>query len=59
MAHELGMTVVAEGIETEVQRDPLTQAGCDLGQGHLFAKPLSAAESGVLARSKYNCFFNS
>jgi EAL domain-containing protein (putative c-di-GMP-specific phosphodiesterase class I) len=39
MAHELGMHVIAEGIENVQQRDLLTQADCDFGQGYLFAKP--------------------
>jgi diguanylate cyclase (GGDEF)-like protein/PAS domain S-box-containing protein len=43
MAHELGMRVVAEGVETEMQRDLLLQAGCDHGQGYLFARPMSPA----------------
>lgn len=59
MAHELGMKVVAEGIETEEQRDLLTQAGCDLGQGYLFAKPLPAADFEALVASKKDGFFNS
>ncbi len=42
MAHELGLTVVAEGVETEEQRDLLVSIGCDYGQGYWFAKPLSA-----------------
>lgn len=42
MAHELGMKVVAEGIETRNQFDLLKAAGCDYGQGYLFAKPLSS-----------------
>ena len=42
MAHELGLTVVAEGVETEEQRDLLIGIGCDYGQGYWFAKPLSA-----------------
>ncbi len=43
LGHELGLKVVAEGIETEGQRDALIWAGCDYGQGYLFAKPLPAA----------------
>jgi diguanylate cyclase (GGDEF)-like protein/PAS domain S-box-containing protein len=41
MAHELGMRVVAEGVETQAQRDLLHAAGCDFGQGYWFAKPMS------------------
>ncbi len=44
MAHELGMKVVAEGVETAGQRDLLIAAGCDDGQGYLFARPMSAGE---------------
>lgn len=42
MAHKLGIKVVAEGIETQVQLGMLLSAGCDYGQGYLLAKPLSA-----------------
>jgi diguanylate cyclase len=41
MAHALGMTVTAEGVETETQRDELSAIGCDAAQGYLFAKPLT------------------
>ena len=44
MAHALGMQVIAEGVETEQQRDLLKEAGCDYGQGYLFARPISAQE---------------
>ena len=42
MCQELGMRVVAEGIETEAERDELERAGCDLMQGFLFAEPEEA-----------------
>jgi diguanylate cyclase len=43
MAHSLRMRVVAEGVETESQRDALVALGCDELQGYLFAKPMTAA----------------
>jgi EAL domain-containing protein (putative c-di-GMP-specific phosphodiesterase class I) len=36
----LGMTTVAEGIESRVQLDRLRALGCELGQGYLLARPL-------------------
>ena len=41
LADGFGVRVVAEGIETERQRDVLLAAGCRYGQGFLFAKPLT------------------
>ncbi|MDP2367994.1 EAL domain-containing protein [Rhodoferax sp.] len=52
MAHELGMQVIAEGVETEVQRDLLTAAGCDFGQGYLFARPMPASELEAWVRAR-------
>ncbi|MBR9828276.1 MAG: EAL domain-containing protein [Oceanospirillales bacterium] len=40
MAHHLGLQVVAEGIETEAQREDLLQRECDLLQGFLFSRPV-------------------
>jgi diguanylate cyclase (GGDEF)-like protein len=42
LAHALGLRVVAEGVETEAQRDILLELRCDELQGYLFARPMSA-----------------
>jgi len=42
LAHELGKSVVAEGIETPEQEAALFEFGCDYGQGWLFGKPVDA-----------------
>ncbi|SCK13624.1 EAL domain-containing protein [Vogesella sp. LIG4] len=42
MAHRLGMSVVAEGIEKQDHLDWLREAGCDYGQGYLFAPAIPA-----------------
>jgi EAL domain-containing protein (putative c-di-GMP-specific phosphodiesterase class I) len=39
LCRELGMVVVAEGVETVEERDTVQELGCDLLQGYLFAKP--------------------
>jgi diguanylate cyclase len=44
VAHALGMTVVAEGVETAEVRDRLVAMGCELGQGFLFSPALPADE---------------
>jgi EAL domain-containing protein (putative c-di-GMP-specific phosphodiesterase class I) len=42
MSHELGMNVVAEGVESAHQAEFLREAGCDLAQGFYYSHPLSA-----------------
>ena len=44
MAHKLGLKVIAEGVETEQQRDLLKLANCDYAQGYLYAKPAPPEE---------------
>ncbi|HXZ82183.1 MAG TPA: EAL domain-containing protein [Acidimicrobiales bacterium] len=51
MAHALGMSVVAEGIETTEQLDELALLNCDVGQGFLFARPLPPEAVAELQRS--------
>ncbi len=42
LAVALDMTAIAEGIETEPQRDLLLKMGCEYGQGYWFGRPVSA-----------------
>jgi EAL domain-containing protein (putative c-di-GMP-specific phosphodiesterase class I) len=49
LAGTLKLRVVAEGVETEAQRDQLVALGCDELQGHLFAKPMTAASLAMWA----------
>jgi diguanylate cyclase (GGDEF)-like protein/PAS domain S-box-containing protein len=44
LAHDLGMEVVAEGVETQAQLDFVKAAGCDAAQGYHLARPLPQAD---------------
>ncbi|MFU8787628.1 MAG: EAL domain-containing protein [Methylobacter sp.] len=44
LGHNLSLNVIAEGVETEVQRDHLTQYGCRVFQGYLFGRPMPSEQ---------------
>ncbi len=44
LAHNLGLSVVAEGVETKPILDKLNQLGCDIAQGYLISRPMAADE---------------
>jgi diguanylate cyclase (GGDEF)-like protein/PAS domain S-box-containing protein len=50
LARRLRLEVIAEGIESEVQRDLLVRMGCEFGQGYLLAMPMPASQAERLAR---------
>ena len=47
LAHELGLLVVAEGVEDQDTWDLLRGAGCDIVQGYFLSRPISAADLAV------------
>lgn len=51
LAHNLGMNVVAEGVETPIQKKTLRSLGCEFAQGYLFSKPVDADEASRLITS--------
>ncbi|HVO79189.1 MAG TPA: EAL domain-containing protein [Terriglobales bacterium] len=51
LAHNLDLTVVAEGVETESQMQQLQQLGCEMAQGYFFSRPADAETmAGLLAQ---------
>jgi EAL domain-containing protein (putative c-di-GMP-specific phosphodiesterase class I) len=55
LAHNLGLDVTAEGIETPEQLAGLRELGCESGQGYLFSKPVDAesAEALIAAQPRW------
>jgi EAL domain-containing protein (putative c-di-GMP-specific phosphodiesterase class I) len=52
MAQSLGLSVTAEGIETDEQARLLREWSCQAGQGYLFSRPLPAEEFTTLFRAR-------
>lgn len=52
LGHALELAVIAEGVETPVQRDMLRAAGCDGFQGYYFGYPMTAAEIDAILASR-------
>ncbi len=52
MAHKLGLKVIAEGVETEQQRDLLAAYGCDYAQGWLYSKAVPPEQFEILLRAQ-------
>ena len=52
MAHGLGLSVVAEGVETEQQLQFLRAAQCDIMQGFYFARPMPADQITAFLRKR-------
>jgi diguanylate cyclase (GGDEF)-like protein len=51
LGHDLGVTVVAEGIEQPRQLELLREMGCGCGQGHLIGRPMAAADMAIMIRA--------
>ena len=52
LGQTLGLTVIAEGVETQTQESLLLSLGCAQAQGFLYARPVSSAECTVLLRAR-------
>ncbi|MBK1643634.1 hypothetical protein CKO25_02960 [Thiocapsa imhoffii] len=55
LGHTLDLDVIAEGVETEAQRDWLADQGCLVYQGYLFARPEPIERLAPLLRERFDC----
>jgi diguanylate cyclase (GGDEF)-like protein len=56
LAHDLGLTVVAEGVETELQHDAVASLGCEYAQGYFYARPMSTGAISAYFRKDDGAF---
>jgi EAL domain-containing protein (putative c-di-GMP-specific phosphodiesterase class I) len=55
LGENFGLTVIAEGVETEAQLFKLAELGCNHYQGYLFSRPLPQADFEAYARRQTRC----
>jgi EAL domain-containing protein (putative c-di-GMP-specific phosphodiesterase class I) len=55
LAQILGLEVIAEGVETQAQRDFLAAHGCYAYQGYLFSRPLPVEGFEAFCKSRHAC----
>jgi EAL domain-containing protein (putative c-di-GMP-specific phosphodiesterase class I) len=54
LGHQLGLTVIAEGVETQLQADFITQLGCDAAQGFHYARAQPAHQTTILLQTEHH-----
>ncbi|MEM8640313.1 MAG: EAL domain-containing protein [Cyanobacteria bacterium P01_G01_bin.54] len=55
LGHILGMDLIAEGVENQVDVEVLRSLGCEYGQGYFWSRPLPAAQATELLQQQYFC----
>jgi len=58
LGRNLGLSVVAEGVETQMQKEALSRMGCHAFQGYLIGRPMEAPELTVLLETQITTAFN-
>jgi diguanylate cyclase (GGDEF)-like protein len=54
LSQSLSLTITAEGVETDAQREKLRALGCDRGQGYYFSRPIDASRAGAFIVARAN-----